>query len=287
MTRLAVLADIHANLPALEAVCADMAPFEVDHVVVAGDVVNWGPFSAEVFDFVTRAGWAVIRGNNEYYLLDYRTPRAPDHWRAYSLLPWLREQLDGDRHRRIACWPDSISLRFPDAPPVRMVHGIPDNPWVAIFPITPPDEVSDYLRGMEENTLIAAHSHIALDMRVNGKHIINPGSVGVPLDGKFSASYAILDGDESGWRAQIRRVPFDYDRLYDAFEQQQFVARYGPIAELVIEEYRTARIQVYAFNLWLAEQHPGAAPTMALVDEFRNSDWERYMPVAYRREHLP
>ena len=48
MTRLAILADIHGNLPALEAVMADMAPYQVEHVVVAGDLVNWGPFSAVV-----------------------------------------------------------------------------------------------------------------------------------------------------------------------------------------------------------------------------------------------
>ena len=53
MTRLAVLADIHGNLPALKAVIDDMAQFEVDHVVVAGDSVNWGPFSCEVLELAT------------------------------------------------------------------------------------------------------------------------------------------------------------------------------------------------------------------------------------------
>jgi predicted phosphodiesterase len=102
MTRLAILADIHGNLPALEAVLADLAQFAVDHVIVAGDVVNWGPFSAPVMERVTRAGWAVIRGNNEFYLLDYNTPRQPEHWREFELLPWLHGQLKGKWHRLIA-----------------------------------------------------------------------------------------------------------------------------------------------------------------------------------------
>ena len=70
MTRLAVLADLHGNLPAFEAVRTDLAQFSVDRVVVAGDLINWGPSSAEVAARVLEAGWAVIRGNNEFYLLD-------------------------------------------------------------------------------------------------------------------------------------------------------------------------------------------------------------------------
>src|ERR1700720_3129900 len=98
MTRLAILADIHGNLPALEAVIADLARFAVDQVVVAGDVINWGPFSAQVTARIVEAGWAVIRGNNEFYLLDYQTPRAPAAWNdreQWPLLPWLRQQLAG------------------------------------------------------------------------------------------------------------------------------------------------------------------------------------------------
>jgi predicted phosphodiesterase len=95
MTRLAVLSDIHGNLPALEAVLADMKPFAVDQVVIAGDVVNWGPFSADVMERVTCENWAIIRGNNEFYLLEYNTPRQPEHWQSYTLLPWLYHQLQG------------------------------------------------------------------------------------------------------------------------------------------------------------------------------------------------
>ena len=90
MTRLAVLADIHGNLPALEAVSMDMAQFEVDHVVVAGDSVNVGPFSREVLKLVSERNWATIRGNNAFYVLDYQTPRMPEHWSAFTLPPWLR-----------------------------------------------------------------------------------------------------------------------------------------------------------------------------------------------------
>jgi predicted phosphodiesterase len=86
MTTLAILSDLHGNLPALEAVLAELAPLGVDQVIVAGDVINWGPFSAQVTARVIERGWAPIRGNNEFYLLDYSTPRAPCRLAGYSLL---------------------------------------------------------------------------------------------------------------------------------------------------------------------------------------------------------
>ena len=61
MTRLAVLADIHGNLTALQAVMDDMAQFDVDQVVVAGDSINWGPFSREVLEIITARNWAIVR----------------------------------------------------------------------------------------------------------------------------------------------------------------------------------------------------------------------------------
>jgi predicted phosphodiesterase len=65
MMRLAVVADIHGNLPALQAVFQDLAQFELDHIIAAGDVLNWEPFTDPVLDLVAEQGCTVIRGNNE------------------------------------------------------------------------------------------------------------------------------------------------------------------------------------------------------------------------------
>jgi predicted phosphodiesterase len=71
MTRLAVLSDIHGVWPALESVLEDMSQFQVDRVVVAGDLINVGPFSRQVVACAVENDWVVVRGNNEIYLLDY------------------------------------------------------------------------------------------------------------------------------------------------------------------------------------------------------------------------
>lgn len=285
MTRLAVLSDIHGNLPALEAVMADMQSLKIDHVVLPGDIVNWGPFNREVMELVTAQRWSMIRGNNEYYLLDYLSPRAPDHWKEFTLPPWLHHQLK-DWFHFIAGLPDELQLRFPDAPPVRVVHGYPGNPWEAIFPDTPDERVREMLRGVEESTIIAAHSHIIMDRVLDDWHILNAGSVGVPLDGIRSASYMILDGDASGWRASLRRIEFDYERIYAEFERQNFVEQVGVTGHLIIEEFKAARLRLHACQLWCRETYPGETLTFARAEEFLQTvDPNPYMLPAYRDNH--
>ncbi|MBI3734845.1 MAG: metallophosphoesterase family protein [Chloroflexi bacterium] len=227
MTKLAILSDIHGNLPALEAVMQDMAPFRADHVVVAGDVINWGPFSAQVLERVTREGWAVIRGNNEFYLLDYDTPRAPAAWRDlayFPVLPWLSRQLKGHWQNVVAAWPDSLSLRFPDAPPVRVAHGSPRSPWEPIFPIAPVADVEVMLAGVEETTVIAAHTHLAMDLVAGRWRVLNPGTVGVPIDGTFGARYLLLEARDGEWHATFRQVPYNDAPVFAEFARMGFSA---------------------------------------------------------------
>jgi predicted phosphodiesterase len=281
MTRLAILADIHGNLPALHAVMEDMVQFRPDHVIVAGDMINWGPFSVQVMEIIRREGWAAIRGNNEYYLLDYNTPRQPPRWKEYVLLPWLYEQLQREWHHVIAALPDELSLRFPDAPPIRVVHGIPGNCWVSMNPHQSDAELMEYLEGMTEPTIIGAHSHIAMHRHLNGWQLLNPGSVGVPLDGERTAAYMILDGDESGWQPTFRRIPFDLNPLLEEFARQGFTERCGVVAELVIQEFITARLAVHPFNEWQRHHFPDQSANRELLTVFQQVDPWLYIPPPY------
>lgn len=284
MTRLALLADIHGNLPALEAVLGDMGRFAVHQAVVAGDTVNWGPYSRETLEIVTQRRWAVLRGNNEFYALDYDTIRAPVHWSGFTLPPILREQLGEDGIQLLACQADSLSLHFPDAPPLRVVHGIPGNPWQAIFPQTAESDIATWLDCVPESTVVCAHSHIAMERHVGRWQVVNPGSVGVPLDGDTSASYMIIEGDAGGWQLLAhRRIHYDRQPLFAAFARMNFAERGGNVARLAIEEFRSARLRVLPYLLWKQAQNPHAPDSPALLDEFMAiPDTRPYLPPEYR-----
>ena len=282
MTRIAILADIHGNLPALEAVWRDLEPFAVDQVVVAGDIVNWGPFSLEVLEFLDQRHCTVMRGNNEIYLLDYLSDRAPAAWASYTLPGWLHRQLGDGWRTRIAAWPDTLQLRFPDGPAIRVVHGSPRDHWEGIFPTSTGAEIEEMLAGVEEPVIIAAHTHLPLDRTAGDRRILNPGSVGIPLDGNPDASYMLLTVTNGEGHAEHRRVPYDRAPLHAEFERQRFIDEHGLVGHFVVEEFRSSSIHVAAFLHWHAACCPEEPHTMELLAEFTTEARRRHAPAPYR-----
>jgi len=284
MTKLAILSDIHANLPALEAVIDDLSQFSVDCVIVAGDVINFGPFTQQAVQRVVENKWAVIRGNGELFLLDYGTPRAPKEWDDsinFPIPPWLNRQLDNYWKNTIATWADTLTLRFSDAPSIRVVHGTPQSHWDSLYPTLTDEKITELLGDVEEDTVIAGHTHLPLDRRSGRWHLLNPGSIGVPLDGQFTASYMLLNGDKEGWQPTFRRVPFDYEPIYREFERLGFVEECGVIGRLYIEVFKTARPQL-GYIRWRALHHPTEPSSMELLSEyFEKCNWWEYANKAY------
>ena len=288
MTRLAILSDVHGNLPALEAVIDDMAQFQPDHVVVAGDLINVGPFSAQVMQRIHDLGWATIRGNHEYYLLEHDTPRAPESRRRWITLPLLYDQLKGRWYNTIAAMPDELTLQYPDGPPIRVMHGTPGNPFNALGRKSTDDEVRQMLNGIEEPTVISGHYHLSFEHHVDGWHSLNPGSLGVPLDGLQDANYLILDSAGDHWQPTFRRVPVDYAPLFAEFERQQFVEKCGAIGYLIVQQFHHARTVIASFDRWHKATCPDEPTTIPLVDEFLDSgDLWQYVAPHYRyNQHL-
>lgn len=284
MTKLAILSDLHGNLPALEATMADLKNFEVDHVIVSGDVISFGPFSRQVAELVIHKGWSVIRGNNEFFLIDYKTPRAPKDWNdpvQFAPTAWLDTQFDHRLRTIIGSWPDALNLRFRDAPPLQVFHGTPQSPWEPIYWTMSDEEIEKHLSPVEAEFVLCGHTHLPMDRQVGRWRVFNPGSVGVPLDGVFSASYMILDGSEHGWTPLFRRIPFDYEPIFAEFERSGYNKQSGPIGRLVVEIYRQAR-PLMGFLRWQAKHKPGSPLSDDLIDEFlATANWWEYSHPAY------
>src|SRR5260221_9861561 len=192
---------------------------------------------------VTQAGCAVIRGTAELYLTETGTPRIPDLWKTFTVPTWTLRHLDNHWQNVIAAWPDALTFRFRDAPPVRVVHGTTRSHFEAMYPISSDAEIGEMLAGVEESTVICGHTHIAMDRQVSDWHVVNSGTVGVPLDGVPGvASYMLLEGNVQGWQATPRRVHYDMTPLFREFERTEFVKCCGVVGALAVEEYRTARL---------------------------------------------
>lgn len=181
----------------------------------------------------------------------------------------------------IGCWPDTLNLRFRDAPPLQVIHGTPASPWNSIYWTLTDEEIEKLLSDVEANYVVCGHTHLPMDRQAGRWHIFNPGSVGVPLDGIFSASYMILEGNKQGWIPTFRRVPFDYEAVFEEFAKSGYNKESGPIGRLVLEVYKTAR-PILGFIRWREKHRPASPLTYELVSEYlAKCNWWEFAHPAY------
>jgi diadenosine tetraphosphatase ApaH/serine/threonine PP2A family protein phosphatase len=142
--------------------------------------------------------------------------------------------------------------------------------------------VEPWLSGMAEDLLIVGHTHLAMDRSIGRARVLNPGSVGLPLDGDHRAGYLLLEAFDGAWRPSFRRVPYDLTPVMAAFEQLQFVERCGLVGRLIVAEFETARPQVVPFRSWYEAHRACVALTQSLFDEFRRESLWQWTNDAYR-----
>jgi len=210
--KLAVLADIHANLPALLAVSAHIDAWQPDSVIVAGDVVNRGPRPAECLRFVQDRqcdqGWQVVIGNHEEYVIHQAHPDAPRSGPQYDIhigSYWTYRKL-GEDVSALEAMPFQINLPGPDGSEVRVTHASMAGTRVGIFPRTTDDELDRLIGHPVPALFCVGHTHIPLVRSLDGALVVNVGAVGLPFDGDTRAGYAQIAWSHGQWRASIVRL---------------------------------------------------------------------------------
>ena len=203
---LAVLYDIHGSLPALEAVLADAAGAEADSFLLGGDYGAWGPHPLECLErlrALPHTTW--IRGNGE------RWTREPPLDRP-EVVETLRGRASG--YGTEEGWLYSLQAQV-ELDGVLYVHGSPLSD-VESFPAEVSEDDERMLDAVRDKTVVFGHSHLQFRRAgPNGTTLINPGSVGMPLDGDVRAAYALCR--ENG-EFEFRRVEYDVERAARAYE---------------------------------------------------------------------
>ena len=222
-----VLADIHGNLPALEAVLRHPAAQKCGDIVSLGDHVNFGPQSREVHERLTSLGAVMLLGNHEERL--QRPADAEFDGYNWRLMRWTAQQMQGaDLHL-------PMDLRRGR---VLMTHGTPGEPYHLVQPA----EVPGVLDSLPEDVelLLSGHNHHRWDVSHGGRRAVNPGSVGMAEDGKGAvAPFLVLEGTEV---VQYEAV-YDVDEVLRAFVESG-VHRLAPeMCRMVAHVMRTAEYQ--------------------------------------------
>jgi predicted phosphodiesterase len=266
MTAIALVSDIHSNLPALEAVAADLRARAPDLVYVLGDIVNGAAWPAESLDLLAELRWPMLLGNHDDAVLQLGTPRMEPRYESrerYGLLWWTRAQLS-DRHLRLLeALPLDVQLPLEGGQSLRLFHGIPGNFFLGFRPDTPDDSIAKEMQKVTEPVAAGGHTHVAMARPVGRWLVVNSGSVGAPFDSVPGASYAWLEVRAGSWSARVVRVPYDLAPVVAAYREKGLEEAGGAFAEMFMRSVATGLPWIADFAWWM-RGHEGGGMAGAL-----------------------
>ena len=256
--RIAVLADIHGNLQALQAVLADLEnELPLDGILVAGDMIS-GPDQQRVLQKLVDLHAVMIQGNNEQAIARIADGTAPEYFysaKQFALRRWACDHLDLDQLALIRSLPGKTIFQLTGADPIQMAHGSPRNinelvrpdscaeylgKILKLIPGRSPNQMDEIFQLMTEPVLILRHVHTPWCEQRDGRFVMNPGAVNVPLNGWIGAQYALLHWDRNQWTPEFRAVRYDMEAFRRANQESGFLST-GLLAQIFLEEAAQGR----------------------------------------------
>lgn len=237
--KIGFISDIHGNAVALKAVLNDLRQKQVDKIVVLGDICFRGPQPKEALDIVRSLHTDVIKGNADAWVVrGIKTGEVPDqsHEIMTKERDWVYSSLDQDDIHYLNHLPHRFSTAADDTK-IAAFHATPND----LFEVVQPHESDELLRNkmMVENADIYLYGHIhkAFIRYIEGKSVVNLGSVGLPFDGIQKASYALLETKNDQWQTSIVKVDYDVDKVIQQFYQSDY-----PNKDFMINVLKNAKI---------------------------------------------
>lgn len=264
--RIAVIADIHGNLPALRAVLADIKQRGVDRLIINGDLVNRGPDSVAVMqELLARENTTFLLGNHEdlLRLWQERSPNLPPEWFTdpfWASTAWNAEAVSQAGLLDVPqAWPLSEVLRVGDLPPILLAHGTPDNYREGLSDRMTEERLREVAGG--HAVVVGSHIHRPVIQRSSETLLLNTGAVGVSADGDPRAAYLLLTEQGGEWQPEIVRLDYDRERSLRRFAESGYLAT-GLSAEIFRQELLTARSLYTPYWFWTErEQLPRTEQT--------------------------
>lgn len=216
--RIAIIADIHGNLTALDAVLADLRRQKPDLILHGGDLPYGGSNPAEVIDCIVHEGWKGVLGNTDEMLWDTSArpaleASAPQLKPLFKVLfdlcgPATNKMIGPSRLAWLRALPTELRFEDPRHENLTLMHASPGNLWRAPMDTADDAELEKTYKQLNAAIVVYCHIHRPFIRRIGSMTVCNTGSVGSPYDGDHRASYLLIDDGKSA----IRRVAYDTEK---------------------------------------------------------------------------
>ncbi len=243
MKRYALISDIHANLPALRAVLADIDKRgNIDAIYHLGDLTGYAPWPNEVVSLLRERGIAGISGNydstvaTDYKHCGCRAETPQDEDLSHLSFEWTRTHVTPETKKYLGSLPFRVDIRpfggHVSGPTITLVHGSQTLNTVYVTE----DRTDSFLEKMAkdlgaraEDVICFGHTHRPWQRVVGGIQFVNAGSVGRPKDGDPRACYVSITIDGSGARVEFVRVEYDIDEAARAIRESELPSEFADV----------------------------------------------------------
>lgn len=251
--KVAALYDIHANLPALEAVLQEVREAEVDQIVVGGDVVP-GPMPRETLRCLLDLDLPVqfIHGNGELAMLAQMAAFNEDsvtYWGTTSGNPlpeqyrpiyrWTVSQLYPEYETVLASWPKTLRLEIPELGNVLFCHSTPRSETEIFTRLTPEEKLLPIFDELNVSFVVCGHTHMQFDRMIGKTRVVNAGSVGEPY-GATGAHWLLLGPD-----VQLQHTPYDLTKAVECIRNTDFPGAEDFAKDVIQPPSETEMLEVF------------------------------------------
>lgn len=233
MRQVAIFSDIHANLPALQAVLNDMDQRGLEERYCLGDLVGYGTFPNDVITIIREQNIPTIMGNYDQGVGNssddcgcaYKT--AGEEALGKQSIAWSNAHTTDENKAFLRNLPPQISIELGELR-VCLAHGSPRKINEYLYEDRPDASLERILDGVNADVLVVGHTHKPYHRVLpSGRHVINEGSVGKPKDGDPRAAYVILSADGKNLQVEFVRVTYDVEQVASAIEASEMPSEYA------------------------------------------------------------
>ena len=257
--RIAIIADIHGNLDALNAVLSDAHKESVDRIIANGDMVNRGPNNSAVVELLNEIGASITLGNHDDLMvkwIDHDPSLSESFFQdpIWCATGWCARQLDAAGLIDSLRWlPKSLSIEPKGGQRVLICHGSPRDYREGIGLHMADTKIREIILPFNADVYVGSHTHRPMERSSGRKIVINTGSVGAPFDSDLRAQYVIMTCSQGIWDIEFRRVTYDRESAMEAFETTGFLRDGGLSACIFLAELRHARSFLVPFLKWCSK----------------------------------